>query len=346
VERNRDWRASRKDRSVDRDRRSSDRDRRRRRSRSRSRSGQRRRHRDERRGSQDSSSSQDSVLRRESGREFQDTKAKRKASEDERTKDPDKNNTTLDEKKDNTEDKPVRKKESQEDHDNLMLCFYEGEDCMDDPGDPDLNYDQSSLANINTINSREATKTSAAKEDLSGSNASASFSLVSCLASLVEDRESKQLFPEPVPAISASASKSQPGSSSNSLSVLSGKPDMISEEPFTPVLNTPAPPAPPSISGNAPPPLLDPPNRGEVYRATLGLSNKHPVSAVYEYSNRMKYPNPWFVERWGPGGGWAYDVTLGPSTYSSPWFKTKKRDAKMEACRYALQQLGIFTKAM
>jgi len=267
-------------------------------------------------------------------------KDKRRTSEDDRHKDKEQNKckVVIDDSKKEIQTEPVEKKENQEDHNNLMLCFYEGEDCMDDPGDPDLNYDQSSLANIS---SREADK-----EDLPSMGSTAPISLSSCLASLVEDRESKQLFPEPVPAISASTSKSQPGVSSNSLNLSSGKPDSSLEDTMTSTLATPAPPAPPSISGNAPPPLLDPPNRGEVYRATLGLSNKHPVSAIYEYSNRMKYRNPWFVERWGPGGGWAYDVTLGPSTYSSPWFKPKKRDAKMEACRYALQQLGIFTKSM
>lgn len=124
---------------------------------------------------------------------------------------------------------------------------------------------------------------------------------------------SKPAFPEPVPAIS--------------VTVATG-----------PTETTPAPPAPPSISGNTPP------TRGEIITASLGLADKHPVSAVYEYSIRMKFKKPWFEERWGPGGGWAYAVTIGENTYSSPWFKPKKRDAKMEACRYALQQLGIFNK--
>lgn len=213
---------------------------------------------------------------------------------------------------------------------------------MDDPGDPDLHADEATLSSLNKdidkdvissgINEKEQPK-----EDKSKSNSSSSFGLASCLSSLIEDRESKQLFPEPVPAISAGGAKSQAGAVTASTS---NSPATEQSAPVTTTPAPPAPPAPPSISGNVPP------NRGEIYTASLGLANKHPVSAVYEYSNRMKYPNPWFDERWGPGGGWAYDVTLGPNTYSSPWFKAKKRDAKMEACRYALQQLGIFTKIM
>ena len=72
------------------------------------------------------------------------------------------------------------------------------------------------------------------------------------------------------------------------------------------------------------------------------LNNKHPVSAVYEYKGRMNYPPPKFKEVWGPGGTWAFDVTLGPHTFSCPRFRTKKKDAKAEACRYALQMLGAW----
>ena len=72
------------------------------------------------------------------------------------------------------------------------------------------------------------------------------------------------------------------------------------------------------------------------------LNNKHPVSAVYEYKGRMNYPPPKFKEIWGPGGTWAFAVTLGPHTFSCPRFKTKKREAKAEACKYALQMLGAW----
>ena len=72
------------------------------------------------------------------------------------------------------------------------------------------------------------------------------------------------------------------------------------------------------------------------------LNNKHPVSAVYEYKGRMNYPPPKFKEVWGPGGTWAFDVTLGPHTYSCPRFRQKKKDAKAEACKYALQMLGAW----
>jgi len=194
---------------------------------------------------------------------------------------------------------------------------------MDDPGDPDLSEGQSTKKN----QEKNIPVANLVTEPQSVSTPGPSLGLASCLSGLVEDRESKQLFPEPVPAISAGGVKSVPGVSA--------------ETPLdTATPAPPAPPAPPSISGNAPP------SRGEIYSASLGLADKHPVSAVYEYSNRMKYPKPGFEERWGPGGGWAFAVTLGPDTYSSPWFKPKKRDAKMEACRYALQQLGIFNKIM
>ena len=67
---------------------------------------------------------------------------------------------------------------------------------------------------------------------------------------------------------------------------------------------------------------------------------KDPVSHIYSYIRRMNYLPPRFKERWGPCGGWAFDVSVGPNTYSCPLFKTKKKDAKAEACRYALQMLG------
>merc|ERR1719341_275175 len=312
-------------RSGEREKRNSDRDRRRRRSRTRSRSRDRRKPRDERRGSQDSTSSQDSGLRRDREKDSQDTKDRRNNKEDVRKVAQENAKLPLSDKK--KDEKNHADRGSQEDRDNLMLCFYEGEDCMDDPGDPDLLAEQQTSScekdESSGVNVKVQPQQSNSKPNLS------SLGLASCLSSLMEDRESKQLFPEPVPAISAGVAKSQAGAATASTS----ESPATEEQPAPP-----APPAPPSISGNIPP------NRGEIYSATLGLGNKHPVSAVYEYSNRMKYPNPWFKERWGPGGGWAYDVTLGPSTYSSPWFKAKKREAKMEACRYALQQLGIFTK--
>merc|ERR1719347_600237 len=282
-------------RSGERDVRSSERDRRRRRSRSRSRD--RRRSRNERRVSQDSSSSQDSGIRRERDRTSQE-KSTRPAK---RESDSEKNKVAENEQKAEVRNNSTEVNTRDEDRDNVMLCFYEGEDCMDDPGDPDELVQMADDSNVKKGDDAAETP----------QKPSPAFGIASCLSSLIESRESKQLFPEPVPAISTTADTSSA---------------------------TPAPPAPPSISGNAPP------TRGEIITASLGLADKHPVSAVYEYSNRMKFKKPWFEERWGPGGGWAYAVTIGPNTYSSPWFKPKKRDAKMEACRYALQQLGIFNK--
>ena len=84
-----------------------------------------------------------------------------------------------------------------------------------------------------------------------------------------------------------------------------------------------------------------PPMRSQDSQASMELSARHPVQGLFEYAKRMKYPAPRFHDRWGPGGGWAFDVDLGPRTYSSPWFRIKKKDAKAEACKYALQQLGI-----
>eukprot|EP00092_Neocalanus_flemingeri_P023556 GFUD01025544.1.p1 GENE.GFUD01025544.1~~GFUD01025544.1.p1 ORF type:complete len:1276 (+),score=369.77 GFUD01025544.1:68-3895(+) len=330
TRRRRSGERSKRERSSEKDKRSSERDRRRR-SRTRSRSRERRRQRGARRASQDSNNSQDNGFR------SQEIKDRRKDSKDEKKKEQTKAAAAVDKK--NNAQNDSDKKESQEDRDNLMLCFYEGEDCMDDPGDPDLEHLKPS---VDITNQKEPENKSAGEEmrkrseEASTSKPTASFGLASCLSSLIEDRESKQLFPEPVPAISAGGQKALSASTVSSTASLAKAVESVT--------STPAPPAPPSISGNAPPHLMEPPNRGDVYRASLGLANKHPVSAVYEYSNRMKFPNPWFEERWGPGGGWAYDVTLGPNTYSSPWFKAKKRDAKMEACRYALQQLGIFTK--
>jgi len=297
-------------RSGERDGRSSDRDRRRRRTRSRSRSRDRvraresRRPQSERRGSQDSSSSQDSGIRRDRDKTSQDKDTKITKNEREYVeKDVENTEIVFPVKDQYSELKSNSTSESQEDRDrdNVMLCFYEGEDCMDDPGDPDA--DDHVPENVVE---KEGPNTAELKPP-------PAFGIASCLTSLMESRDSKQLFPEPVPAISAT--------------VATG-----------PTETTPAPPAPPSISGNTPP------TRGEIITASLGLADKHPVSAVYEYSNRMKFKKPWFEERWGPGGGWAYAVTIGENTYSSPWFKPKKRDAKMEACRYALQQLGIFNK--
>ena len=70
------------------------------------------------------------------------------------------------------------------------------------------------------------------------------------------------------------------------------------------------------------------------------LTSDHPVAALYEYSRKMSYPMPRFSERWGPGGGWAFDVEIGGKTFSCPWFRDKKKDAKSEGSKYALHQLG------
>ena len=89
------------------------------------------------------------------------------------------------------------------------------------------------------------------------------------------------------------------------------------------------------------PEILELPEPVRVSSSRGGVGQTHPVSAVYQYITRMNYPPPRFKERWGPCGGWAFDVFVGPHTYSCPWFKTKKKDAKAEACRYALQMLGV-----
>jgi len=180
---------------------------------------------------------------------------------------------------------------------------------MEDPGDPDLAQETLVSTDVKTGGSTISSQVDESLRDES------------------KAKDNTESFPEPVPAISST------NITTNSSS------DHLTETSY----HTLIPPEPPSISGKPPPLINEPPDRGEIYTASLGLANKHPVSAVYEYSKRMKYANPWFAERWGPGGGWAFDVTLGPKTYSSPWFKPKKRDAKMEACKYALQQIGIFS---
>lgn len=73
----------------------------------------------------------------------------------------------------------------------------------------------------------------------------------------------------------------------------------------------------------------------------LQLTQKHPVSAVYEYAKLLSFPNPRFRERWGPAGTFAYDVSLGPRTFSCSTFREKKKDAKLEACRQAVAELGL-----
>ena len=83
------------------------------------------------------------------------------------------------------------------------------------------------------------------------------------------------------------------------------------------------------------------PTRGEIIKASLNLTAKHPVQALYEYNKLMNYPPPKFRDQWGPAGGWRFDIELGPRTFSCPRFSPKKKDAKAEACKYALQQLGI-----
>jgi len=73
----------------------------------------------------------------------------------------------------------------------------------------------------------------------------------------------------------------------------------------------------------------------------LQLTQKHPVSAVYEYAKLLSFPNPRFRERWGPAGTFAFDVSLGPRTFSCSVFREKKKDAKLEACRQAVAELGL-----
>merc|ERR1719347_246724 len=211
-------------RSGERDVRSSERDRRRRRSRSRSRSRDRRRSRNDRRVSQDSSSSQDSGIRRERDRTSQEksTRPSKRESESE------KNKVTENEQKAEVKNNSTEVNTRDEDRDNVMLCFYEGEDCMDDPGDPDELVQMTDDSNVKKGDDAAETP----------QKPPPAFGIASCLSSLIESRESKQLFPEPVPAISTTAETSSA---------------------------TPAPPAPPSISGNAPP------TRGEIITASLGL---------------------------------------------------------------------------
>jgi len=180
-----------------------------------------------------------------------------------------------------------------------MLCFYEGEDCLDDPGDPDAE----------------------------------------------NSRLNQQLFPEPVPVTNEvpSATKEEKVESTSS-----------EPEPVTPKPEPLVAPQPPNISGrnissnqsSSGKGSNNPPSRGEIYAATMGFNNKNPITALYEYTSRMKLPPPKFKERsFGvggvSGGGWEFDVFVGQRKFSCPFAKSRKRDAKNEAAVFVLSQLGM-----
>ena len=123
--------------------------------------------------------------------------------------------------------------------------------------------------------------------------------------------------------------------------------------PFTPNRQQQVPfsPTPSSVIFNSPnrgplPNFSSPQNipqqqgHANIANPVNDLTSNHPVAALYEFSRKMNYPMPRFSERWGPGGGWAFDVEVGGKTFSCPWFKEKKKDAKSEASKYSLHQLG------
>ena len=154
---------------------------------------------------------------------------------------------------------------------------------------------------------------------------------------MIDEDEPSKLLPEPTPTVTKPppiSSRPIP-SSSRQPSSSSFKPNMLPEpvrttsSMFLSHLNT---------TNQSPSPG---PNMHQASSPVTQVIANHPIQAVYEYNRKVNNPPPKFMERWGPGGGWAFDIELGPVIYSCPWFSPKKKDAKAEACKYALSQLGV-----
>jgi len=238
-------------------------------------------------------------------------------------------------------------KNKMQESDNLMLAFYEGGDFMDEEqeaGSSSQSRTKHPSGSTGTKSDQSKPSTSSSKPQPQSSKPSnlvqkpSTFtSKPSTLASRAQSAVNK--FPEPTPTVS------------NTTSTQSKKllPDPVKATGnfFMSSLNSAnqrqdSPMRFATIGqGQSAPRSQGTPTRGEIIGATLNLTTKHPVSALYEYNRSMKYPPPKFKDRWGPGGGWAFDIELGPRSYSCPWFRDNKKAAKAEACRYALQQLGI-----
>jgi len=246
-------------------------------------------------------------------------------------------------------------KNKMQESDNLMLAFYEGGDFMDDEqetsssnsrtkhpsGSTGPKSDQSkpgpSTANFKPSTFTSKPSASVSKPSTATSKPPTMTPKPSTLASRAQSAVNK--FPEPTPTVTMTTFTQDKKSFPEPVKA-SGNFFMSSLSSANQRQNSPMRFSSIGPSQNAPR-SQGTPTRGEVIGATLNLTTKHPVSALYEYNRSMKYPAPKFKDRWGPGGGWAFDVELGPHTYSCPWFRDNKKSAKAEACKYALQQLGI-----
>jgi len=198
-----------------------------------------------------------------------------------------------------------------EDKDNLMLNFYEGDECnYEDPGDPDV-----VLVDTQTVQLPSPCETTTSARELSpekpfgvrqsfglGKWLSDNKSTLSDPSSQIsekekepkKDKKEEPVFPEPVPSFKKANSK----------------------------------------------PLKLQPKDGELYAITLDLKNKNPISALYNYSNRRDFEHPIFKEI-AVMSDWRFDVIVGSSTFTCPVIKHKKKEAKNEAAKFVLRELGL-----
>lgn len=188
-------------------------------------------------------------------------------------------------------------------HDQAMLCFYEGEDCMDDPGDPSA--------------------TTLFPEPVPAMDPT--------------------LFPEPVPAMEQPAldvdldSIALPESSSPQTPTIAPQTSNIA--PQTPIIAPQAPniiPQAPTISTQVFPQAVK--SNGMDLTKVHPITAVHEFCRRMGYPQPL-----WEERRiqTGTGSAWAFDVTVGPTKYSMLGNRTKKKDAQKEGAIYCLFQLGI-----
>jgi len=214
------------------------------------------------------------------------------------------------------ERKSRTEKRLKEDKDNLMLNFYEGDDCnFEDPGDPDAEGSEA-LDEIplpvtpDKVSSEKSERAGEKTYDASRSAGQQSFGLGSWLSTNKSSLQDKRTVKEGETG----------GAGQNS--------DQQFPEPV------------PTAAHRNKRPLLSP-DAATVMALTLNLRNKNPVVALHEYCKKRLISNPKFTEL-REGDNWRMDIEVDGHVFKCPFPRPKKKVAKADAAKFVLKELGLY----
>jgi len=245
------------------------------------------------------------------------------------------------EAKEDTKEKQV-KRSPKDDDEHAFLCFYEGDAMLDDQDENDLEEpkDEEIKANLplpvpcigkaSTKPPQETLKTVPISPVVNRREVmEEAFGLGSCLTKMKNDESLKN---------PSSSNLAAPLPSKGCLNVSVEEVETPKPAPMI----TPPPPMISQAKWRVNSDTSVPPTKAEIYRHTLGLDNKNPITALHELCQRNKWSVPKFKETESPGGKtWSISAFVNGKEFSPSKVQIKKKDAKLEAARICLQEIGV-----